>query len=251
MTIRKVAFVTGAAHGVGNGRAIALRLAKDGFDVGVGDILYEQAQDVAQEIKELGQNSKAVKMDVSNFNDVQAGLDEVKASLGQIDVLVNNAAIMGNMATISKMKVSAWDKEIAVNLSGAFYCLKNVFDNMVKKKWGRIINIASLAGRNGGYGQSSYSASKAGIVGLTKTIALEGAVHNITSNAIILGVICTDTYLELPEQVRNTIKKRVPVGREGTPEEVASLVGYIASEASSYLTGADIVLSGGMDLFVI
>lgn len=137
----KVCFVSGAARGRGNGRAIALKMAQKGADVATGDILYEEAQSVANEIKALGNKALAVKMDLSNYADVKAGFEQVRKELGPVDILVNNAAVMTNIATISAMKKEAWDKEIAVNLSGAFYCVKQVFDDMAEKKWGRIINI--------------------------------------------------------------------------------------------------------------
>ena len=154
------------------------------------------------------------------------------------------------MATISKMKIEAWEKEIAVNLSGAFYCVKQVFDDMATKGWGRIINIASVAGVLGGFGQCSYSSSKAGLIGLTKTIALEGARFNITSNAVTLGVIGTDAFDDLPEKARERILTRVALRKEGAPGDVASMVAFLASDEARYVTGANMMLTGGLDLFV-
>jgi 3-oxoacyl-[acyl-carrier protein] reductase len=247
----KVAFVSGAARGKGNGRAIALKLAEEGADVAVGDILHDDAQGVADEIAALGRKTLAVKMDLSRYEEIEKAFHRIRDEIGTVDILVNNAAIMTNMATISKMKKEAWEKEIAVNLSGAFYCVKQVFDGMVEKKWGRIINISSIAGIMGGFGQCSYSASKAGLIGLTKTIALEGARFGVTANAVTLGIIGTDAYFDLPEEVRAKITKRVPMRREGSPREVASIVAFLGSDASQYMTGANIVLSGGLDLFVM
>ena len=180
----KTCFVSGAARGRGNGRSIALKLAEQGADVAVGDILHDEAQAVANEIKSMGRKSVAVKMDLGQYDQVETAFKQIKEEIGMIDILVNNAAIMTNMATISKMKVAAWEKEIAVNLSGAFFCVKQVFEDMAEKGWGRIVNITSVAGTMGGYGQCSYSSSKAGLIGLTKTIALEGASAGITANAI-------------------------------------------------------------------
>lgn len=194
----KVCFVSGAARGRGNGRAIALKLAEKGAAVAVADIRYEETLGVAEEIKAMGRKSLAVKMDVSNYDEVTAGFDLIRKELGTVDILVNNAAIMATMATISAIKKEAWEKEIAVNLSGAFFCIKQVFDDMAKKKWGRIINISSVAGVMGGYGQCSYSASKAGLIGLAKTVALEGARFGIIANAITLGIIGTDAFLTFP-----------------------------------------------------
>ncbi len=250
MLNEKVCFVSGAARGKGNGRAIALKLAQEGADVAVGDILYEEAEAVADEIRATGRRSMAVRMDMSVYDQVEAGLKKIKKEIGPIDILVNNAAIMTNMATISKMKREAWDREIAVNLSGAFYCVKQVFDDMAEKRWGRIINITSVAGVLGGYGQCSYSSSKAGLIGLTKTIALEGARFAITANAITLGVIGTDAFYDLPEEARNKILKRVAMKREGDPADVSSLVAFLSSDEAKYITGANMMLTGGLDLFV-
>jgi 3-oxoacyl-[acyl-carrier protein] reductase len=246
----KTCFVSGAARGKGNGRAIALRLAKQGAHVAVGDIRYEEAQGVAEEIRSLGCKSVAVDMDLSDYDQVEAGFKKIKESIGPIDILVNNAAIMTNMATISKMERKAWEKEIAVNLSGAFYCVKQVFDDMTEKKWGRIINITSVAGVMGGFGQCSYSSSKAGLIGLTKTIALEGARFGITANAITLGVIGTDAFYDLPEKARERIMARVALRKQGDPDDVAAIVAFLASDEAKYVTGANVMLTGGLELFV-
>ena len=152
----KVCFVSGAARGKGNGRAIALKLAEAGADIAVGDIRREEAQGVADEIHSLDCRSLALEMDVGDYDQVEAGFKVIKEELGPVDILVNNAAIMTNIATISKMKKEAWEKEITVNLSGAFFCVKQVFDEMADRKWGRIINISSVAGTMGGFGQCSY-----------------------------------------------------------------------------------------------
>ena len=250
MLDEKVCFVSGAARGGSNGRAIALKLAEKGANVAVGDIRYEEAQAVAAEIQSMGRKSVAVNMDMSDYDQVEVGLKKIKDELGSVDILVNNAAIMTNMATISTMKKEAWEKEIAVNLSGAFYCVKQVFDDMVEKNWGRIINITSVAGVMGGYGQCSYSSSKAGLIGLTKTIALEGARSGITANAVTLGVIGTDAFHDLPEKARSSITKRVALRKEGEPADVAALVAFLASDEARYITGANMMMTGGLDLFV-
>jgi 3-oxoacyl-[acyl-carrier protein] reductase len=192
----------------------------------------------------------AVDMDLSDYDQVEAGFKKIKESIGPIDILVNNAAIMTNMATISKMERKAWEKEIAVNLSGAFYCVKQVFDDMTEKKWGRIINITSVAGVMGGFGQCSYSSSKAGLIGLTKTIALEGARFGITANAITLGVIGTDAFYDLPEKARERIMARVALRKQGDPDDVAAIVAFLASDEAKYVTGANVMLTGGLELFV-
>lgn len=214
-----------------------------------GDILYDEAQGVAEEIRAIGSKSLAVKMDLSDYDQVTEGFEKIRKELGAVDILVNNAAIMTNMATISAMKKEAWEKEISVNLSGAFYCVKQVFDDMAEKKWGRIINITSVAGTMGGFGQCSYSSSKAGLIGLTKTIALEGARLGITANAVTLGIIGTDAFNDLPEKVQEKIISRVPMRREGVPDDVASIVAFLASDEAKYITGANVMLTGGLDLF--
>ncbi len=246
----KLCFVSGAARGRGNGRAIALKLAKEGADVVTGDIRYEEALSVAKEIRAFGRNSIAIKMDLSNYHEVEEGFAQIKKEFGPVEILVNNAAIMTNQATISEMSPDAWDKEIAVNLSGAFYCVKQVFNDMVERRWGRIINISSVAGTLGGFGQCSYSSSKAGLLGLTKTIALEGARFGIPANAITLGIIGTDAFYDLPEKVREKVIQRVALRKPGDPEDVASLVAFLASDEAKYITGANIMLTGGLDLFV-
>jgi len=204
---------------------------------------------VAEEIRAIGSKSLAVKMDLSDYDQVTEGFEKIRKELGAVDILVNNAAIMTNMATISAMKKEAWEKEISVNLSGAFYCVKQVFDDMAEKKWGRIINITSVAGTMGGFGQCSYSSSKAGLIGLTKTIALEGARLGITANAVTLGIIGTDAFNVLPEKVQEKIISRVPMKREGVPDDVASIVAFLASDEAKYITGANVMLTGGLDLF--
>lgn len=250
MVSEKICFVTGASRGRGNGRSIALKLASHGAHVAVGDIRYEDAQAVSEEIKALGRKSLAVNVDLSDYDQVKKCFEKISDEIGTVDILVNNAAIMTNMATISMMKKEAWEKEIAVNLSGAFYCVQQIFDSMAEKKWGRIINITSVAGVMGGFGQCSYSSSKAGLIGLTKTIALEGARYGITANAITLGVIGTDAFYDLPEKVRSKIIKRVAISKEGEPDDVASLVCFLASDEAKYITGSNMMLTGGLDLFV-
>jgi 3-oxoacyl-[acyl-carrier protein] reductase len=247
----RIAFVTGAARGKGNGRAIALKLAEEGADVAVGDILCDEAQGVAEEIGAMGRKALAVKMDLSSYEEIEAGFTRIKKEMGSVDILVNNAAIMTNMAKITSMRKEAWEKEIAVNLSGAFFCVKQVLDGMMERNWGRIINISSIAGIMGGFGQCSYSASKAGLIGLTKTIALEGAKFGVTANAVTLGIIGTDSFYDLPEDVRAKIEKRVPMRKEGSPQDVAAIVVFLASDGAKYMTGANVVLSGGLDLFVM
>ena len=250
MLVGKLALVTGCARGRSNGRAIALSLAKAGANVAVADILIDQSEQVAKEIRDLGRSAVAVKMDIGNYDEVQIGFQRVVHELGSIDILVNNAAITTNFGTIKKMDPSAWDKEISVNLSGAFYCIKQVFQSMADKKWGRIISISSIAGIMGGHGQCSYSASKAGLIGLMKTVALEGARYGITANTVTLGAIGTDAFHNLPDDARKNIISRIALKKEGDPEDVGSIVTYLSSDGAKYITGANILVTGGADLIV-
>jgi 3-oxoacyl-[acyl-carrier protein] reductase len=251
MTLKgKVAFVSGAARGRGNGRAIALTFAREGADVVTADIRSEEAQAVAQEVRGVGRKAMALTMDIGVYGQVVEGFSEIEKELGTVDILINNAAIMTNVATLSKMDQRAWDQEIRVNLSGAFYCIQKVFDGMAEKGWGRIINISSVAGMMGGYGQAGYASSKAGLIGLTKTVALEGARSGITANAVTLGIIGTDAFYDIPEKVQERVKKRVAMAREGDPRDVAEMVAFLASDKAKYITGANIMLTGGLDLFV-
>lgn len=248
MTLQgKIALVTGAARGIG--KAIALTLAREGADVAVTDINQEGIKKVAQETLKMGRRSVGILMDVSDVVSVRNGFAEAKRQLGPIDILVNNAGITTNVATVIKMSEENWNKELAINLSGAFYCTKQVLPDMVTRRWGRIINISSLAGIMDGFGQCSYSASKAGLLGFTKVVALEHARDNITSNALVLGLIRTDAYTAIREDMRTRIERRIPLQRPGKVGEVAEVAAFLASDQASYINGAEINVSAGMELF--
>jgi len=243
----KVALITGSARGLG--RETALTLAKRGVDVAIPDILLEQAKSTAEEIRALGRRSIALQMDVSNYEQVGEGFAKVVATLGPIDILVNNAALTTNVATISKMDKKDWDREISINLTGVFYCIKQVFDSMAERKWGRIINISSVAGILGGFGQCGYASCKAGVIGLAKTVALEGARAGITCNVVAPGVVKTDAYFAVPEKMRERISKRTAMGFPGEPMDVAETIAFLVSEEAKYITGQVIMVGGGIDLF--
>jgi 3-oxoacyl-[acyl-carrier protein] reductase len=246
----KVAFVSGSSRPHGIGRSIALALARDGADVAVsGWGHFEGAEAVAGEIKKLGRKSIAVKIDVRDAQDVQKGLDKVKAELGPVSILVNNAAQMGHFATIDKATVEEFDNEVKTCLNSAFYCIKAVWADMCANKWGRVINISSVAGVLGGAGQSSYGASKAGLITLAKTVAIEGAKFNITGNAVIVGVAQTDA--PLVNEARESLGKRMLWQRAADPAEIADAVAYLASDKARYMTGATMNMMGGLDLFVV
>ncbi|HEY55089.1 MAG TPA: SDR family oxidoreductase [Dehalococcoidia bacterium] len=246
----KVAFVSGSSRPHGIGRAIALALARDGADVAVsGWGHFEGAEAVAEEIKKLGRKSIAVKMDVRDAQDVQKGLAKVKAELGAVSILVNNAAQMGHFVPIYKATIEEFDNEVKICLNSAFYCIKAVWADMCQNKWGRVINISSIAGVMGGYGQASYGSSKAGLIGLAKTVAIEGAKFNITGNAVIVGVSNTDA--PLTDEARERLGKRLLAQRLSEPAEIADAVAYLASEEARYMSGAVMNMMGGLDLFVV
>jgi 3-oxoacyl-[acyl-carrier protein] reductase len=250
--IKKVAVVTGASQPKGIGRAIAIALAKEGIDVAVtGFVHMEGAQSVADEIKQLGRNSVAVKMDARNYSSVVAAMGQIKDTLGPVNVLVNNVARIGHMITISKITVEDWEDDVKTTLFSAFYCIKAVWPDMCKQKWGRIVTISSVAGLMGGYGQSHYSAGKAAVIGLAKSVALEGARYNITANTVAIGVAATESFVDiLPPDVVKTVEKRTIWGRAAKASEIAPAVTFIVSEEAHYMTGATINLLGGLDLFV-
>ncbi len=245
----KVALVTGASHPKGIGRAIALTLAKEGANVAVtGKSHYEGAQAVAEEIRQLGRNSVAIRMDVDEYEDVRKGIAEIKSKLGPINILVNNAAQMGQFITISKTSMDVWHKALYTTLFSAFHCIKETWDDMCTNKWGRIVNITSVAGVMGGFGQTSYGSAKAGLIGLTKSVALEGGRFNITCNAVLVGVAKTDA--PLADDVREKLEKRILARRPVEPQEIADAVAYLASDKAQYMTGAIMNMLGGLDLFV-
>jgi 3-oxoacyl-[acyl-carrier protein] reductase len=246
----KVAFVSGSSRPHGIGRAIAVTLARDGADVAVsGWGHFEGAEAVADEIKGMGRKSIAVKMDVSNYQEVQKGLAKVKQGLGAVNILVNNAAQMGRFVPIYKTTAEDWDKEVKICLNSAFYCIKEVWADMCENKWGRIVNISSVAGVMGGYGQTSYGAAKAGLISLAKSVALEGARFNITGNAVLVGVAKTDA--PLADESRRKLEDRILARRLAEPQEIADAVAYLVSDEAQYMTGAVMNMMGGLDLFVV
>jgi len=245
----KVALVTGGSGGLG--RIHGLVLARLGCDVALtGNRNLEKAEAVAKEIRDLGRKAIGIKMDVANEEEVKNGVEKVRNELGPVDILVNNAAFgIVRATTIVKMAKEDWDRDLAVNLTGAFNMIKAVMPDMIEKKWGRIINVSSVTGTMGGFGQCSYAATKAGLIGLTKTVALEGARHNITCNAVVLGVFDGGSFYEVAPEFRERIIKRVAMRRAGDPEELSNVIAFLASDESSYLTGEAIVVGGGIDLF--
>lgn len=239
----KIALVTGAAQGIG--KAIALRLANSGADLAIVDMNLEKTEDTVKEIEKLGRKAIALKANVVNLKEAEAVMDDTVARLGAIHILVNNAGITRD-ALILRMKEEEWDAVIDVNLKGTFNCTKSAVKYMSKQRYGRIINIASIVGEMGNAGQANYSASKAGVIALAKTIAREFASRNITCNAIAPGFIETSMTQALPEKVREELAKQIPMGRLGAPEDVAEGVLFLVSDAANYITGQVLNINGGM-----
>jgi len=249
---KKVAFVSGASRPLGNGRAIAIALAKGGADVAVtGRSHMEGAMAVAEEIKAMGRKALAVQMDVSKYEEVKKGFAQIKEELGPVNIVVNNAALMNHNISIAKTTIEEWDDEVKVCLNSAFYCIKEAWNDMCANQWGRVINITSVAGVLGGFGQSSYGSAKAGLISLCKTVALEGARYNITGNCVLIGISETDAYHKLPETVRQKVEQMTVFKKPAQPQDIANAVAYLASDESRYMTGAVMNMLGGLDLFVL
>jgi 3-oxoacyl-[acyl-carrier protein] reductase len=241
--IGKVALVTGAAQGIG--KAVALLLARNGADLVVSDINLEKAQETAKEIQAIGRKALAVKVDVANLRDVERMVQAVLEQLHQIDILVNNAGITRDKL-ILRMTEEDWDAVLNVNLKGTFNCTKAVIRHMSKQKSGKIVNIASVVGEMGNAGQANYSASKAGVIGFTKTIAREFAQRGINVNSIAPGYVETPMTNALPEKVKEELKRMIPMERLGRPEDIAEAVLFLVSASSNYITGQVLNVNGGI-----
>src|SRR5438105_8134929 len=271
----KVAVVTGASRGLG--RQDALTLAEAGADVVITDILVEDdpelnttgegansalarvaasqgwvySNQTADAIRQMGRRSVAIEMDVTNREQVRDVFKRVKDELGRIHILINTAATLDNVAQIQKMDYKLWDRDVAVNLTGAFNCTKEVWPYMQEQQWGRIIFMASVAGTMGGFGQASYSATKAAVVGLAKTCALEGGRHNITANAIVPGIIGSEAGKAAAETnpIYERFKQRTVFKRFGEPSDIANAIAFLCSDEAGYITGITLEVAGGIPLF--
>ncbi len=239
----QTAIVTGASRGIG--RAVALALAADGCKVCVCSRTLEGAQEAAAEIAAAGGTALAVACDVADAAAVKAMVDQVMAAWGRIDILVNNAGITAD-TLILRMEEDAWNRVLATDLTGAFHCLKAVTGPMMKRRSGRIINISSVVGVSGNAGQANYAAAKAGLIGLTKSAAKELAGRNVLVNAVAPGFIDTDMTRAIPEKSLEKLLERIPLGRTGTAQEIASVVRFLAGPEASYITGQVLVVDGGM-----
>ena len=239
----KVAIVTGAAQGIG--RAIAEKLACDGADIVVADLDPGRSQETVGAVEKLGRRALNVKVNVADFNDVKAMIDQVLREWGKVDILVNNAGITRD-ALLLRMKEEDWNLVLQVNLNGTFHCTKAVLQPMTKQRYGRIVNIASIVGVMGNVGQANYAASKAAVIGFTKTVAREYASRNVTVNAVAPGFIDTAMTQGLPSDVKETLQKQIPLGRLGRPEDVAAAVRFLVSDEAAYITGHVLHVNGGM-----
>jgi 3-oxoacyl-[acyl-carrier protein] reductase len=267
----RVALVTGGSRGLG--RADALTLARAGADVVVADIQVESDESgadverfgalaqvaraqglvyteaTAREIQELGRRSAAIKCDVTDRAQVQATVARVVEDFGSVDILVNNAATLDHVGQLADQSPELWERDLSVNLTGSFNCARAVWPHMKGRGWGRIVNMASVAGTLGGFGQASYSTTKAGVLGLTRTLALEGARHGITVNAIVPGVIATEAFGFGNAEMNERMIRRTALRRAGEPQDVANAIAFLCSDLASYVTGVELNVSGGIELF--
>lgn len=248
----KVALVTGGARGLG--RVIARVLAEEGAKIAVADLNMRDdagwgAEITAEKIKEAGGEAKAYKVDITDFKQVEEAVKSIKNDLGIIEILINAAATIDHTAKILQQAPALWERDLKVNLTGQYNMVRAVLPGMMEKQWGRIINFASVAGTLGGFGQLSYSTTKAGMVGFTKTIALECARQGITCNCIVPGLIETEMVKLMPEQNRERIKARTAFRKLGEPEDIAYAVAFLVSEKAKYITGETLYIDGGIQLF--
>ena len=239
----RVALVTGASQGIGH--ACALALAREGASVAVAARNQPKLEELVSQIAASGGKAAAFVMDVAEEDQVKAGIKSALAQFGKIDILVNNAGITRDQL-VMRMKRADWDSVLNTNLTSAYLCIQNVIPSMLKQRWGRIINIASIFGQMGQAGQANYSASKAGLIGLTMAIAREVASRSITCNAVAPGFIETNMTAALSAEFKETAVKMIPLGRVGKSEDVASAVCFLASEEASYITGQVLNVNGGM-----
>jgi 3-oxoacyl-[acyl-carrier protein] reductase len=239
----RVAFVTGASRGIG--RAIALTLCRANFDIVVASPEIERNEQVAEEIRACSGEAITINLDVTSAESVKEAFSKTLKDKTRIDVLVNNAGITRDGLSL-RMKQADWDLVMNINLNGAFRCTQQVLPGMMRNRWGRIINIASVVGQAGAAGQANYAASKGGMIAMTKALAQEMGSRGVTVNAVAPGYIETDMTKVLPEEVKARILAQVPLARIGQPEDIANAVKFLAGEESSYITGHVLAVNGGM-----
>jgi 3-oxoacyl-[acyl-carrier protein] reductase len=239
----RVAWVTGASQGIG--RACALALAEAGAHIVLGSRNVSKLEGVAKEIENLGRKALPIAVDISSRESVAECVTKILGEWGKIEILVNNAGITKDNLLL-RMKAEDWEAVLRTNLDGAFHCIKAVLPGMVKQRYGRIINISSVVAQMGNPGQANYIASKAGLIGLTKAVAMEVASRNITVNAVAPGFIATSMTERLPEELRKKILVMIPLGRMGSDRDVAHGVRFLASDEAGYITGHVLNINGGM-----
>ena len=239
----RVAFVTGASRGIG--RAIALTLCRANFDIVVASPEIELNEQVADEIRAFGGEAMTLNLDVTSPESVKEGFAKTLKDKTRIDVLVNNAGITRDGLAV-RMKQADWDLVLNINLTGAFRCSQQVLPGMMRNRWGRIVNMASVVGQAGGAAQANYAASKGGLIAMTKALAQEMGSRNITVNAVAPGYIETDMTRVLPEEVKAKYLAQIPLARAGQPEDIANAVKFLVSEESAYITGHVLAVNGGM-----
>ncbi len=240
----RTALVTGASRGIG--RSIALALAAEGADVAVNYVSSEaQAKEVAEEIARLGRRTMLAQADVADYPDTFRMAQEILKEFGRLDILVNNAGINSDK-TFIKMDHASWRKVLSINLDGVFNCTKVFIDQMIKQQYGRVVNITSVIGQIGNFGQANYAASKAGVASFTKSLAKELASKNITVNCVAPGFIETEMVQAIPEKVRNRLLDQIPMRRFGKAEEVARSCVFLCSKDGDYITGAELSINGGL-----
>lgn len=267
----RVAFVTGGSRGLG--RADALTLARAGADVVIADILVESelseetdrygalataarvqgmvhTEETVEEIRSLGRRALALRCDVTDRDQVEAAVARTVEELGSVDILVNNAATLDHVGQLLDQRQELWERDLRVNLTGSFNCARAVWPHMKERGWGRIVNMASVAGTLGGFGQASYATTKAGVLGLTKTLAMEGGRHGITCNAIVPGIIGTEAFHMANPVMNERIAARTVFRRPGEPQDVANAIAFLCSDLAGYITGVELYVSGGIELFV-
>jgi 3-oxoacyl-[acyl-carrier protein] reductase len=240
----RTALVTGGSRGIG--RAIALALAEEGADIAVNYVSSEQAaRDLIAQIEKIGRRGILAQADVSDFPDTFRMAQHVLAQFGHLDILVNNAGINSDK-TFVKMDHASWRKVLSINLDGVFNCTKVFVDQMLKQNYGRVVNITSVIGQIGNFGQANYAASKAGVAAFTKSLAKELAGKGVTVNAVAPGFIETEMVDSIPDKVRNRLLDQIPLKRFGSADEVARAVTYIVSSDGDYITGAELSINGGL-----
>jgi len=267
----RVALVTGGSRGLG--RADALTLARAGADVAIADILVESelseetdswgalataaraqgmvhTEETVDEIRGLGRRALAVRCDVTDREQVAEAVARTVDELGSVDILVNNAGTLDHVGQFHDQRPELWERDLRVNLTGGFNCAQAAWPHMKEAGWGRIVNMASVAGTLGGFGQASYSTTKSGILGLTKTLAMEGGRHGITCNAIVPGIIGTEAFHMANAEMNERIAARTVFKRPGEPQDIANAIAFLCSDLAAYITGVELYVSGGIELFV-